>query len=1152
MSDDTLEKLAEEIGNALAPLEEATKSVEAFDSLLMRLGFRANSIPRPILDLSSGLTTIVREIEQLVDGAADPSAIERLMRAIQEVVSGIDAIATAPASAFPPELLAAGFREQFPGELVQFLLAEYLIRHQRDIAFLLRALGVLRTEYREGSEGRAPVVLHRFEFSDLPRVLEDPSLIFKYAYGWGTDDPDFATFFRQIDNFLVSLGVDTAREAVPWSTVRALENGTAGDQTSTRHALKAVFFHYPRPPGSLSASLGLFPLPGDGSLKPGLAILPEFNGALDLRMSLGGELTFAVSAGFEIQGGVGIVLRPERPIDLLLGFEAGSASHAEGNLEVKLEVGSSEGDPEVLLEAGGLGRIEMQTASGKGGLYLDSRGADLYLEVELQGGKLVIDGGQGDSFLKDVLPPGGLAATLDLAVGLSLERGFYFRGSAGLEIAIPTHVSLGPIELEGLRIHMMPKDGTIPITAGSNVRLLLGPLRAVIEDLGLRATLAFPEGGGNLGPLDFSMDFKPPTGIGLSIDAGGFKGGGFLSLNPDEGRYAGALELSFQNLFTLKAVGLLTTKLPDGSEGYSLLVIISAEFEIQIGFGFTLSGVGGLLGLHRTARIDALRAGVKSNTLSSILFPKDPVENIQRILSDLETVFPAERDRFVFGPMLKIGWGSPSLLTIEVGLVIEVPSPVRVAILGIIRAILPDEEAEILKLQVNFLGAWEEDKKLISFDASLFDSRLLTFTLSGDMALRIAYGDEPNFLISVGGFHPAYRPPPLALPEMERLSLNLTGTDNPRLALRAYFAITSNTVQVGASIELLVQAWEFSIYGFLGFDALFQFSPFYFIVSIRGALGVRIGSVVLFSIELSLSLEGPTPWRAHGTASFQILFFSIDASFSLTWGEDADTTLPDVPMLPRLEAALADRHNWTSELPSRSHASISRRDREGHDTGLLVDPAGSLVIRQRVLPLDTPIDKVGAERPSDGGRFFIRSMQAGGSELSTSTVEDRFAPAQHFSMSEAEKLSSKSFQKMPAGVRVRSSSRDIESGPMSRRAVEYERIVIDTKQRFLRFLPKLLLDGTTFASLLAGNAVAKSPLAAARTKDAPLSPGKIETREEPFVIVGVDDLLPFGAGARFSSQAGAKAHLRDLVRKDASLAERLQVVPAYLAPSVDA
>ena len=45
--------------------------------------------------------------------------------------------------------------------------------------------------------------------------------------------------------------------------------------------------------------------------------------------------------------------------------------------------------------------------------------------------------------------------------------------------------------------------------------------------------------------------------------------------------------------------------MPDGSKGFSLLIIMTADFGpgIQLGFGFTLLAVGGLVGLNRTMNL---------------------------------------------------------------------------------------------------------------------------------------------------------------------------------------------------------------------------------------------------------------------------------------------------------------------------------------------------------------------------------------------------------------------------------------------------------------------------------------------------------------------------------------------------------------------
>ena len=52
------------------------------------------------------------------------------------------------------------------------------------------------------------------------------------------------------------------------------------------------------------------------------------------------------------------------------------------------------------------------------------------------------------------------------------------------------------------------------------------------------------------------------------------------------------------------------------------------------------------------------------------------------------------------------------------------------------------------------------------------------------------------------------------------------------MIVKCYFAVTSNTVQFGAAVRVEFSIKVASIEGHLGFDALFQFSPFYFIITI--------------------------------------------------------------------------------------------------------------------------------------------------------------------------------------------------------------------------------------------------------------------------------------------------------------------------------
>src|SRR5207245_1628895 len=372
--------------------------------------------------------------------------------------------------------------------------------------------------------------------------------------------------------------------------------------------------------------------------------------------------------------------------------------------------------------------------------------------------------------------------------------------------------------------------------------------------------------------------------------------------DPAQGEYAGALELTFSEIIALKAIGIITTKLPDQSKGFALLILVTAEFTpLQLGFGFTLIGVGGLLALNRTLDTEALRAGVRTGAVNSILFPQDIVANIGRIISDLKTIFPILQDHFIIGPMGELGWGTPTLISLALGIILDIP-----------------------KLQVNFAGGIDFNRGLIWFDASLFDSRLLVYTLTGDMALRIGWGDEPLLVISVGGFHPAFREIPSDLRDMRRLTISLLSGENPRLTAQTYFAVTSNTVQSGSRVELYAESSGFNIYGFLGYDLLVHFDPFSFIADIAAGLALREGDDVLMGISLHGQLSGPTPWRARGDASIDILFFSISIGFDVTWGDPLLALLEQVvDVLQLVRAALTDDRNWRATLPANTHLGIT-------------------------------------------------------------------------------------------------------------------------------------------------------------------------------------------------------------------------------------
>jgi hypothetical protein len=707
---------------------------------------------------------------------------------------------------------------------------------------------------------------------------------------------------------------------------------------------------------------------------------------------------------------------------------------------------------------------------------------------------------------------------LDLGVtwpsGLSIDLG----GNGGGDVSVPVNGKFGDaVSLDALKVSYGDfSASTVNIKMMfMGAALKLGPVAATVDGLGVEVALARRDpdvNPGNFGIVQVDMDFLPPAGLGVSLNTPVFTGGGYLFYDKAKGEYAGAVELSFKGMFAISAIGVINSKMPDGSPGTSVLFIMSVEFSpgITLGFGFFLSGLGGIIGIHRTIQVDRLREGVKNGTIRNILFPRNIIANISRIISDIKDVFPVKRDQFIIGPMAAITWGVPSIMRLDLGLAIEFSSPVRFGILGVLRVILPDEKAALIRIQVAFLGMIDFEKQMLSFDASLFDSKILTFGLEGDMVLRLSWGKEKDFVLSVGGFHPRYNPPAhLQIPPMKRITVKIL-SGNPRLTLSSYYAVTTNTVQFGAGIDFYFKVSKFKVVGEFGFDVLFQFSPFRFMADAHARLAVKWGSTTLLGISLEFLLEGPTPWRAKGTAKFTILFITCKVKFDKTWGEKKDILLPDIAVLPLLLEALNETRNWRSISSAHGVPGVRMKGLAAADE-LILTPNGIIEVSQKIVPLNSTVSKFGQYNPADYTRFEITGASIGGVSTNAVTpIHDVFAPASYLQVDDNEKLQLPSFEKQTAGVQIRPSGSVLKSGSGVNRQISYTQILED-KDYTAEILPdaNALLPARASTFMMTHGAIRRSSFS--NRKQLFVNNAKVKVMDAQYAVVNTSTLEQVGA-----------------------------------------
>jgi hypothetical protein len=1109
---DSLGAIATELAKLLEPLQQAAppKTKGFFAQLGIDLTDPQAAAIGPALTSAAthtqGLIDLIPQLVAALVAESWGTAIEKALAATVEVgqaIVALDQLATAAQGVAVPGAA------QLAGRIFNELLARYLDA-ARGLNDILELLGVLdRQDFNEGSTDPAhpEYTVHAYHFDAIGQWLSDPAGKAQSLWGWG---PGFngQLLFPRLQKLLANTGAPVIY-----------------DSASTPRRLDVVFIELvptTSGPAGIVARLKSTLSTGEQTIaladEARLVVQAEFSPppGTELRILTDGTASFTppTPASFSGHFGARLIIGRQSPPDPILLFGVAGGSRIEFR--------------ELVLAAGGGFTWESGAARG-----------DLDVSGSVNGGKVVIDATKGDGFLAKILPGTRVEADFQLTLGVSTERGFYFSGSSALEIRLPTHIELGPVSIEGLTLGAALEGGHVPVSVGADIRALLGPIEAVVQNMGVTATLSFPpQNHGNLGPVQLDVGFKPPTGVGLRVSAGPITGGGFLSLNYQKGEYIGALELSFKGVFTLKAIGIINTKMPDGSKGFALLILVTAEFTpIQLGFGFTLLGVGGLLGLNRSLDTQALRQGVRTGAVSSVLFPPDVIGNITRIVSDLKSFFPIAQGHFVVAPMGKLGWGTPTLISLEIGVILDIPSP-QLTIIGVLRCILPQEDAPILRLQVNFAGGIDFDAGLIWFDASLFDSSLLVFTLTGDMALRIGWGAQKVFVISVGGFHPAFHEVPPDLTGMRRMSIALLSGDNPRLVAETYFAVTSNTVQSGSRVELYAAACGFNLYGFMGYDLLVQFSPFHFIAELYAGLALRRGTDVLFGIDVHCSLSGPTPWNANGEASFKVLFFKVSIGFDVTWGDDAPALPQDTAnVLQLVKEAVDDGRNWQARFPANTQQTVTLRQVQPPGDAVLLHPFGVLSVSQKVAPLQFAIDRFGNRKPVGDTTFTL--TWAGGA---ADEVREEFAVASFVTLSDSEKLSRRSFEPLKAGLSF-GTGNATSAGARVEKEVAYELSYVHRKKTIPGGL--IVLFRSLFTLLSSGGAIARSPLSVARRAAGGNGPAAVEVAPGSWQVVTMADLSPAAAGTAVATQAEAYALHDALVRGDPALAGTLQVVAAH-------
>jgi hypothetical protein len=1033
----TVEGLLLELARAIEPLGDRLVAGQQ-ELLFSELGLPAPDVvlaaPQVATELGQAATAIGGlgpVISDLVagitdeDGIAIAAAVARATPIVNDTIEAFDTVATAieaaAAAAGPGRPEVEAFAAQLPERLLGYLVASYLERSRPLVAGVAALLGIIESSPQPATANTPAHVRRTLRFDRLGPLLEDPAESLAGVYGWGTAAFDWDLLLARLHRFASRV-----------SRFAFIQPGPTGGPPVLRIAMVDV--------GRTED-----PVPG---VRASLRV--AMTEALDVEIPITPAVALEVGLSGAIEGGAAIELLP--PADLRV---VPPTAEVSGQARIGVAVTNPGGGPFTLLGTAAGARIEagrLRVSAGADLAWnLPARRAEgaFLVEAAIEDGRVVIGLDGADGFLAAILPAGGLTVGFDVLVGWSDARGLFFEGGAGLAIDIPVDLDLGPIRIQMLHLGFDIEGAGFVLEASGAISAKLGPFAMAVDRMGTLVKLTFPSTGGNLGPADLALEFKPPSGLGLSLDAGVVKGGGYLFFDHAAGEYAGVLELAFGPV-SIKAIGILTTKLP-GGDGWALLLMVFGEFPpVQLGFGFTLNGIGGIIGLQHGVSIEALQSGLRSGVLDSVLFPTDPVANAPTLIRQLRVVFPIVPRALTIGPALKLGWSTPPLVTLSLGLVLQFddvlgagpgqPSLSRVVLVGQLKVQIPPvdelgiDAPALIQLKVDIVGAYDVNEQQLSIDAVLRDSHVALLPITGSLVVRARFGADPTFVLAVGGFHPRFTDLPPGIPPQDRLGIELRyGIVTVRVV--GYFAITSNTVQFGAEASLVAAGGGFRVEAHLGFDALFVFEPvFHFEIDFKVGAAIKYKSISLASVKVRGVLTGPGRWEVSGHASISLLFFDIDIDFEVGWGSSPAPALPGVRVGGEIAAALSKPDAWTAQLPAGGATLVSLRGVDGGGD-VLAHPLGEVAGIQKVVPLGIQVDRVGRSRPTDGNLFDVTRVEIGGQEQPLAFRDEHFARGEFLDLTEEQKLSLPSFERFRAGVLV--SSADFQV-PASQIAFEPE------------------------------------------------------------------------------------------------------------------
>ena len=534
----TFEVIAGHLIRATEPLIDAGGSLGAFMRLMARLGFRATSIPAPYVALAANVRTAMKSLDSFPT-APSLSQLLDLLKLSKGIFDGIQNLKAGPA---PAGVDPGPYSAEIGDRLFELLLTDHLAAEAGTAFNLLASLNVIRLQPVSASVTRPSFIRTQFNWAELPKVVSSPGDLPSRVYNWGSANFDLQRLLDDLAGLFLTLRFPV-RMSTPDISVSSGYLGVSPLALPSMPRSFALPFFFGRAAGkSFEASFVIRPLPAQSGALPGIVLEPRIPSALPLEVQLHPKVKMRVRAGTNAGALFGIIIRPSQ-ISICHPLAPGTPLPSAG---VGVGFDFNRGSSTVIFGDPTASRLEFSSAS----VDLDANFANgawsSSLVFDLKGFKFIFDPGEGDGFLRFLI--GGDKTEIGLPLGLRWGPG---RNPLRRQRVVRRRGASAYLDRAGVdRRDRLPARRSDRSEATRSARrsarefpAVSARCRSSCRASGCGPTCMFEPG--NAGPFDIDVGFMPPNGVGLSIDGGGFKGGGFLEFDAERGEYAGTLELTF-------------------------------------------------------------------------------------------------------------------------------------------------------------------------------------------------------------------------------------------------------------------------------------------------------------------------------------------------------------------------------------------------------------------------------------------------------------------------------------------------------------------------------------------------------------------------------------------------------------------------------